>query len=166
MQPSSHFNPFVCAAFAWVLLIGLSPGEQPPNPYRQFVKRVDNMGDFPSKWEEISKDAELKSTVLYKVSHHGSHNATVRAKGLDLMTHPDLVAMIPEKEKSYNGILYKPLLRRLRKRCKGRVLISADAEFRPEDLLKKRPSELSAAEWKAFKANLTVDQLYVEYTIR
>jgi hypothetical protein len=123
------------------------------------VKRGD-------RTETITATDLLRNTVLYKVSHHGSHNATVKDKGLELMTHPELVAMIPEKENSYNGILYKPLMDHLLKRCKGRVLVSADIGFPPEDLLQKRPPELSAAEWKSFKADLTVTRLFVEYTIR
>lgn len=119
-----------------------------------------------NKTETITATDLLKNTVLYKVSHHGSHNATVKDKGLELMTHPDLVAMIPEKEKSYNGILYKPLLDRLRQLCKGRIVISADAKHPPENLLKTRPPELSSAEWKSFKDDLTVEKLYVEYTVR
>ncbi|MBS0264518.1 MAG: hypothetical protein JSS02_21465, partial [Planctomycetes bacterium] len=53
------------------------------------------------KTETVTAQDLLANTVLYKVSHHGSHNATVKEKGLEMMTHPDLVAMIPEKEKSY-----------------------------------------------------------------
>jgi hypothetical protein len=120
-------------------------------------------GDKP---ETITVEDLLKNTVLYKVSHHGSYNGTVKDKGLEMMTHPDLVAMIPEREESYNGILYKPLIDHLRKRCKGRVIISADVAYPPEELVRKRPPELSAAEWKSFKADLTVEPLYVEYTIR
>lgn len=37
----------------------------------------------------------LARTVYYKVGHHGSHNATARTKGLELMTNPDLSAFIP-----------------------------------------------------------------------
>jgi hypothetical protein len=36
----------------------------------------------------------LKRTIFYKVGHHGSHNATLREKGLELMPH-GLVAFIP-----------------------------------------------------------------------
>ena len=37
--------------------------------------------------------ADLMSrTVLYKVGHHASHNATLRDKGLELMVDPDLVS--------------------------------------------------------------------------
>ena len=127
--------------------------------YQWKMKRGD-------KTETLNAEDLLKNTVLYKVSHHGSHNATVKDKGLELMTHPDLVAMIPEKEDSYNGILYQPLMDRLQQLCKGRVLVSADVNFPPEDLVKKRPPELSSAEWKSFKDDLTVKPLYIEYTVR
>jgi hypothetical protein len=40
----------------------------------------------------------LSRVILYKVGHHASHNATAREKGLELMTNPDLVAMIPVVE--------------------------------------------------------------------
>jgi hypothetical protein len=119
-----------------------------------------------NKVETITAEDLLNKTALYKVSHHGSHNATVKDKGLELMTHPDLVAMIPEKENSYNGILYQPLMDRLQKLCKGRILVSADISFPPENLVNNRPAELSAAEWKSFKEDLTVHRLYVEYTVR
>lgn len=127
--------------------------------YQWKVKR-DN------KTVTITAEDLLRNTVLYKVSHHGSHNATVKEHGLELMTHPDLVAMIPEKEDSYNGILYQPLIERLEQLCKGRVLVSADVNYPPERLLQKRPSQLSSAEWKDFKNDLSINPLYVEYTIR
>ncbi len=107
----------------------------------------------------------LENTVLYKVSHHGSHNATVKAKGLEMMTHPDLVAMIPEQEGCYNGILYKPLLEVLSEKSKGRVLVSADSHHDPEQLLKERPEGVSAKDWKEFKEHVVVNPLYVEYTL-
>lgn len=53
--------------------------------------------DEPLKFEKEQTDAHelLASTVLYKVAHHGSHNATPKTYGLDLMTHPDLRALVP-----------------------------------------------------------------------
>ena len=74
--------------------------------------------------------------------------------------------MIPEKEDSYNGILYEPLLTRLNEMCKGRVLVSADVNHTPEQLMKKRPEGVSLKEWNEFRANVVVDRLYVEYTVR
>jgi len=45
----------------------------------------------------------LNDTRLYKVGHHGSHNATLRGKGLELMTHPELVAMCSTVEDEAAG---------------------------------------------------------------
>lgn len=72
---------------------------------------------------------------------------------------------IPEREDSYNGILYQPLMDRLKTLCKGRVIVSADVNHLPENFTKKRPAELSAEEWKRFKENLDVQPHYIEYTI-
>jgi hypothetical protein len=54
----------------------------------------------------------------------------------------------------------------LRELCKGRVLVSCDKDYPPEALQKERPAELSPAEWEAFKKDLTISNLYVEYTVR
>ena len=43
----------------------------------------------------VRSDDLLARTVLYKVGHHGSHNATLREKGLELMASGELTAMIP-----------------------------------------------------------------------
>lgn len=40
----------------------------------------------------------LERTVFYKVGHHGSHNATAKKHGLELMKSDELVAMIPVDE--------------------------------------------------------------------
>jgi hypothetical protein len=117
------------------------------------------------KAKEITAKDLLQNTVLYKVSHHGSHNATVKDKGLELMTHPDLVAMMPEQQDCYSGIPHEPLMKRLKELCKGRVLVSADENHDPIKLCKNRPPELSANEFESFKKNLTIDRLYIEYRI-
>jgi glyoxylase-like metal-dependent hydrolase (beta-lactamase superfamily II) len=63
-----------------------------------FVERQYNLGDRTLTGEEI-----LRSTRFYKVGHHGSHNATLFAKGLDLM--PDgLVSIVPTEPERYNGV--------------------------------------------------------------
>jgi hypothetical protein len=113
-------------------------------------------------------DAEqlLSNTVLYKASHHLSHNATLKNKGLELMTHEDLVALVPEKEKQYNGIPYKPLLKKLKEKTKGRMIISADKNYPAEKALDKKPVGLTVAEWKSFKDDVEINKLYVEYTAK
>lgn len=43
----------------------------------------------------VTSDDLLRRTIFYKVGHHGSHNATLREGGLERMTSPGLVAMLP-----------------------------------------------------------------------
>ncbi len=125
------------------------------------------------KWEvrtgsgkvEVTAVDLLRNTVLYKVGHHASHNATLKEKGLALMGE-DLVALVPEKEKQYNGIPYGPLMSELKKKTRGRTVVSADKNHKAEDVLKNKPDELSAGEWKDFNDNIEITPLYVEYTVR
>jgi hypothetical protein len=124
------------------------------------------------EWEGKTSDAKkinatylLNNTVFYKVGHHSSHNATLKEKGLELMTSEELVALVPEKEKQYNGIPFKPLIKKLEEKTKGRMIVSADKNYPAEDVLKSKPPELSVAEWKAFKQNLTITKLFVDYTV-
>jgi hypothetical protein len=69
----------------------------------------------------------LGRTVLYKVGHHGSHNATLRQLGLELMNHPELTALIPVEVEAVERLGYgeMPLIslsKALDERCQGRVL--------------------------------------------
>jgi hypothetical protein len=75
----------------------------------------------------VSATDLLGRTVLYKVGHHGSHNATLKEKGLELMNHRQLVAMIPVesgavKRLSYGEMPLESLVTELVRRCDGRVL--------------------------------------------
>ena len=119
-----------------------------------------------NKKEKVDATKLLNNTVLYKVGHHASHNATLKEKGLELMTHDDLVALVPEKEKQYPGIPFKKLVNKLNEKTRGRVIFSADKNFPPEDVLKEKPAGLSPKEWKAFKDNIEIAKLFVEFTVR
>jgi len=107
----------------------------------------------------------LARTVLYKVGHHGSHNATLREKGLELMTSRELVAMIPVDQDTARGrrwnMPFGPLLRRLQTKARGRV-IRADDEV---PTLKDAP--VSEPERAAFKNDTKTgpNKLYHEYTV-
>ncbi|WP_439402859.1 MBL fold metallo-hydrolase [Bradyrhizobium sp. DASA03068] len=124
----------------------------------------------------------LAATVLYKVGHHASHNATLRANGLELMTHPELVAMIPVREEfarktKHWNMPFPSLLARLLERTKGRVLRadkSLDDLHADRDHRQDKPGELSRDDWEAFFSRVTagpksahseIAPLYVEYSI-
>jgi len=56
--------------------------------------------DEGSDKREVRAADLLAKTVFYKVGHHSSHNATAKAKGLELMANGDeLVAFIPVDRK-------------------------------------------------------------------
>lgn len=92
-------------------------------------------------WKEKDKDGNpvttenlMERTVFYKVGHHGSHNATLKSSGLEIMNNPDLVsefvAMIPvdtEKAKTKKWEMpEEELFIRLKEKTKGRVILADD----------------------------------------
>ena len=81
----------------------------------------------------------LARTVYYKVGHHGSHNATLKEKGLELMTSMDLSSFIPTSEKDakkvgWGAMPLKSIVDELRKRGSGRV-IRADEDWIATDTM-------------------------------
>ncbi len=123
--------------------------------------------DSKGKKQTVTAADLLARTVLYKVGHHGSHNATLRKKGLEMMLSPDLVAMIPVHRGTADDqqweFPYPPLWEALKLRAKGRVLL-ADAP----DLTEIEPDVermLSPTERKEFKKACSFEDLYVEYRI-
>lgn len=146
--------------------------------WRQYVWPAGAKQDDP---DAITAARLLAATVLYKVGHHASHNATLRDAGLELMTHPDLVALIPVREEFARTIKhwnmpFPALLSRLLEKTKGRVLradrslddLKADAAKRSGG-----PGELSQSDWDGFFSRLAEGPaskfgdcpIYVEYAI-
>jgi glyoxylase-like metal-dependent hydrolase (beta-lactamase superfamily II) len=111
----------------------------------------------------VKSDDLLARTVLYKVGHHGSHNATLREKGLELMASSELAAMIPVNrvtaEKMDWLMPFEPLLTRLVEKTHGRVM---DAERGLDDAA---PQDLSDAAWKQFVARTDVQPGWIDYTL-
>jgi hypothetical protein len=104
----------------------------------------------------------LAHTVMYKVGHHASHNATLRAKGLERMTSPDLVAMIPVDhkmalKKQWN-MPFPHLLSRLKEKAAGRVL-------RIDSGWEGAAGGGHSGRWQAFGKNVDVTDLAIEYTV-
>jgi hypothetical protein len=118
--------------------------------------------EFPDAGGVTAADL-LARTVLYKVGHHASHNATLREKGLELMTSHELAAMIPvnremAKRKKWN-MPFPPLFKRLNERTRGRIL---DAEL---GLAGTKTDAVTAAEWQAFVDRSDVQEGWIDYTV-
>lgn len=122
------------------------------------------MGNWKSwdkvKWEDknVNTDRILASTVVYKVGHHCSHNATY-VNSLEKMNHPELVAMIPVDQKNAKAQEWKmpakKLLKRLMEKTEGRVI-----------RMDKPPAKNNNAFDTLPKGNkIKVTPLYIEYTL-
>jgi len=112
----------------------------------------------------ITSNDLLARTVLYKVGHHGSHNATLRLQGLELMVSDELVAMIPVDhsmavKKRWN-MPFPDLYNRLKTKTEGRVIRIDEGIPSRQDA-----STLTDAEWQAFLTSVTQTDLYIEYSI-
>lgn len=72
---------------------------------------------------EVTPADLLKNTIFYKVGHHGSHNATLREKGLERMTSNRLAAVIPvdtkvaHEVKGWEEMPLPAIQERLKERC-------------------------------------------------
>lgn len=128
--------------------------------------------DEEDELNEISMENILNRTVLYKVGHHGSRNATLKDKGLEMMESGDLMAMIPVDEEwaheTYGWEHPAPkLLGKLFEKCRGRVIRSDDIP--PGEEAPERPEEATEAQWSEFLNNLDwdrgEDRLWIQYTV-
>ena len=125
-------------------------------------------GDRPIAAKEL-----LAHTVLYKVGHHGSHNATLKGEAtddypnLDWMAHGDYAqefsAMITavrawaETQKGWDHP-QKAIKDALLQKAEGRVFLT-DAKV--EDM---KPLGLKS-DWDAFQARTRDDRLFIDYII-
>jgi hypothetical protein len=128
----------------------------------------------------------LARTVFYKVGHHASHNATAKAKGLELMQQEsDLTAFIPvdravaltRHPQGAWKMPARPLYRRLLEKCQGRVVRSdlgwADDAAHAKNLIDEAEFArmATAEEWKTWKrsqdaaTHVTVTDLFVDYLL-
>ena len=108
----------------------------------------------------------LKRCSFYKVGHHGSHNATLRALGLEQMVSNDLVAFIPVFKKHaetsrWHAMPFSPLVKRLKEKTGGRLVFSDDKVPEP----KRADLEgLTREQGSDFLARLTPHKDFYEYT--
>lgn len=118
----------------------------------------------------------LGRCVLYKVGHHGSHNATLNGTEADSyanlgwmargMFADDFVAMIPANTAWATGKArpwahpLPEIEAALQKKARGRVFRSdRDQVQKPDD------SGTSGSDWAAFMKRTTMNDLFFEYTI-
>lgn len=122
------------------------------------------MGNWKSwefiKWEDESVATEklLANTIVYKVGHHCSHNATY-TQAFEKMNHPELVAMIPVDEANAKAQAWKmpasKLFRRIKEKTNGRVIRMDKPPKNNDPAFKTLPQG----------KKIRVTPLYIDYTL-
>lgn len=117
----------------------------------------------------IARDL-LARTVFYKTGHHGSHNATLRELGLELMTSPDLIAVVPVShqmalDNDWGKIPLPSLVERLREKTKGRLWFTVEhpGKFTNPDI--DRLDKLKPAQRTALKKAVTPNELWIDFEL-
>lgn len=122
--------------------------------------------------QKINAEDLLKRTVLYKVGHHGSHNATLKRHGLEMMSNvKELVALIPVDSKvAFSKRPHKwempfdALLQDLQKKTNGRVIASDKGR-----LTDKEPPTADTS-WKSFEVDkeklMLGEKLFIDYLVK
>ena len=135
-----------CLAFAVEFIsskkVLLFPGDAQFSNWLSWQKLTWEVPDAAGAKQTIKAKDLLARTVFYKVGHHGSHNATLKKHGLEMMTSSELMAMIPvnrEQAKSKKSktnpkgweMPEKNLFERLLDRTRGRVILADESEHTP-----------------------------------
>lgn len=156
-----------CLALAFEIVatgeVLLFPGDAQIGNWESWKSVKFSVPDGNGGSKQVQSKDLLERTVFYKVGHHGSHNATHRAEGLELMTSRDLIAMIPvnqemAKKKKWN-MPFPPLYKRLNEKCRSRV-IRQDVPL--DDTLAEAEKTLTKSELAAFRKRVRETGLYVE----
>jgi beta-lactamase superfamily II metal-dependent hydrolase len=121
---------------------------------------------WPVGDKTVSAHDLLARTVFYKVGHHGSHNATLKQNGLELMTNPDLAAFIPTnaadaKKVGWGEMPFEPLLDDLKKRTSQRVVRADDPWLKQA----ADPANLAKGSIKKVSHDQSGRGLWVEFEI-
>src|SRR5215469_2977945 len=115
---------------------------------------------------DVTVDDLLARTVLYKVGHHSSHNATLRQRGLELMTNDDLIAMVSLDKataiKKKWPMPWPKLRSALLASTKGRML-QVDDKALPDKTV--APAGTNPTLWKRFQGSVSGNELFFEITI-
>lgn len=145
----------------------LFPGDAQVGNWLSWNDLVWTIKDDDGKSRKVRIDDLLARTVLYKVGHHGSHNATLRSKGLEKMVSDDLVAMIPVHRATAEDqeweFPYSPLWKRLKEKCAGRVILADAVGF--DEIRSDIDRMLSDDDVKVFERSAKFTDLCIEYKV-
>lgn len=153
----------------------LFPGDAEFGSWESWHK-IDWSEPLPN--EDITTEDLLNQVVFYKVAHHLSHNGTAQSIGLEMMNHPDLVAMATLNYKVIsNGwkstMPNRAILKALLERTQGRTIFQNtedlyfdfDKEFPLVDKIEEYQQQMSPAARNRFLNSIVDHQRFVEITL-
>ena len=159
----------------------LFPGDAQFSNWLSWQKLAWDIADGSGAKERITTKDLLERTVFYKVGHHGSHNATLKKHGLEMMTNTDLVAMIPvdrvqarskTSKTNPNGweMPEKNLFDRLLEQTRGRVILADETDDKELQARCKDKNFISAVKFlgtlnRTQDSSTQAEPLYIELTI-
>ncbi|MEN9933587.1 MAG: hypothetical protein RLZZ387_166 [Chloroflexota bacterium] len=150
----------------------LFPGDAQVGSWRSWEDLAWDLPDAADGTRRVTGRDLLARTVLYKVSHHGSHNATHLTHGINHMTSPELVALVPLDMDKAESVWSKrawpdpDVLRELLARTQGRLVISDRTQTLP-------PSKDLPAGWRVRheellelqRATFDIREAFIDYHI-
>jgi len=107
----------------------------------------------------------LARTIFYKVGHHGSHNATLKEKGLERMTSDQLAAFIPvdvnvaHNVKGWKRMPLPSITKSLRDKCT--VVFQSDEPPKVRDAAASPPFMISSKTFDVFRKNKATGKVEV-----
>jgi hypothetical protein len=149
----------------------LLPGDAQLGNWRSWQDVTFSVAQPDGTTRPVGAAELLKRTIFYKVGHHASHNATMKENGLEAMSSPDLVAMIPVDRKVALG--KKPhqwvmpadaLYQRLVAKTNGRV-VRSDTGWKIGENPPPGVPQATLDEARKHTPNMKVSRLYIEYRL-
>lgn len=130
-----------------------------------------NFLDKNNNTKKVNAEYILNNTVFYKVAHHLSQNGTAKQKGLEMMLHEDLAAMVTlDFNKINNGwlntmpndLIGETLIRK----TKGKVFFAGDRKKILKNLQTDRVTLSKVNLQKLEKENKRFDgKFYIEHEV-
>ncbi|QDT99963.1 ComEC/Rec2 family competence protein [Gimesia aquarii] len=135
-------------------------------------------------WNETLPDSDLSTedllnrVIFYKVAHHLSHNGTAQSIGLEMMNHPDLVAMATLNYDVISSgwkstMPNRAILKALLERTNGRTIVQntdnlffdLENEIPLTDKIKEYQRRMSTDERNKYTNSIIDDDKFVEISI-
>ena len=138
----------------------LFPGDAQVGNWLSWHDGLEWKAEVDGRTRTVTAADLLSRTVLYKVGHHGSHNATLRDMGLELMKSDELAAMLPVDrgmaEKMEWAMPFPALFDRLKQQSRGRIL---DLE---KGVANAPAANMNEREWARFLARTEVTDDWID----